>query len=289
MSDSTFQFKSENFVLFDDIKDMEVPLVSGDWIAILQCERGKFNTTLNGKQYVLGVNDVLLCSPRTIIEQSMMSPDFKGRIICISERLGRDIFPYSAKIWQQAFYMSRQCMITLPDEFVTEMNIDWEYLKHCIVERDNAYYMDMMRCLIQAMLYRISYRLDSLIQMPEREDNPDALQSKDFIARSFFDLVAQTTPTPRSVAWYADKLHKTPKYLSMVVKQTSGYPALEWIQRAATVEIADLLKNSPKSVKEICDELDFPSLSFFCRYVREHLGVSPMEYRRQKQQPGAQS
>ena len=121
--------------------------------------------------------------------------------------------------------------------------------------------------------------LDELIG---RIEAPETMQSRDVLTNAFFDLLASTTPKPRTVTWYADKLNKTPKYLSTVVKQTSGRPAFEWIQEAVTTEIANYLKNSPLTIKEICNELDFPSLSFFGRYVHEHLGVSPTEYRKQK-------
>lgn len=39
------------------------------------------------------------------------------------------------------------------------------------------------------------------------------------------------------------------------------------------------LKRTRKSIKEIANELDFPSLSFFGKYVKRYLGVSPREYR----------
>lgn len=277
--DSSFRFISEDFLLFDNIQDMDLQSVNDEWIIILQCERGRFNVEFNGKHHSLAPNDLLLCSPKTIVEQSMMSPDFRGRAIGISERLCKEIFPNSAKIWRQAFYMRQQCKVSLPEKLIADLNIDWEYLKCRIVERDNEYYMDMMRCLIQSLLYRISHMLDELIG---RIEAPETMQSRDVLTNVFFDLLASTTPKPRTVTWYADKLNKTPKYLSTVVKQTSGRPAFEWIQEAVTTEIANYLKNSSLTIKEICNELDFPSLSFFGRYVHEHLGVSPTEYRKQK-------
>lgn len=47
----------------------------------------------------------------------------------------------------------------------------------------------------------------------------------------------------------------------------------------AIKDIQTLLKSPEKSIKEIVNELEFPSLSFFGRYVRKHLGVSPRQYR----------
>jgi AraC-like DNA-binding protein len=46
-------------------------------------------------------------------------------------------------------------------------------------------------------------------------------------------------------------------------------------------DIIRMLKYSDKSIKEIALELDFPNISFFGKYVKAHLGVSPKAYRRQ--------
>ena len=35
------------------------------------------------------------------------------------------------------------------------------------------------------------------------------------------------------------------------------------------------LRNSDKSIKEIAEEFNFPNQSFFGKYVKAHLGVSP--------------
>jgi len=45
--------------------------------------------------------------------------------------------------------------------------------------------------------------------------------------------------------------------------------------------IRQQLRYSNKTIKEICNELDFPNLSFFGKFVREHMGMSPTEYRQQ--------
>ena len=248
--DNSFKFISENFLLFDDIKDWEIPAVNEEWIVMLRCKHGRLNVELNGKQHSLVPNDILHCMPKMIVEHSMMSPDFSGSIVAISERLNRDIFPNSAKIWRQMFHITQLGKISLSEEHITDLDVDWDYLKRRIVECDNEYYMDMMRCLLQSFLYRISHIMDEVIG---RIAAPEIMQSKDFLTNAFLGLLASTTPKQRSVTWYADKLNKTPKYLSTVVKQTSGRTASAWIQEAVTTEIAYYLNNSPKTIKEICN------------------------------------
>ena len=166
-------------MLFDDIHDLDIPKNNDVWILLLQCERGRFDAELNGKHFLIRKNDLLFCTPQTIVNHSRMSPDFKGRIIGMSERLNKEIFPNSAKIWRQAFLLRQRGRISLSEEFIEDMQTDWDYLKCRIVEQDNNYYMDMMRCLIQALIYRISDRLDALIGSI---DTPDCMHSKEYLS-----------------------------------------------------------------------------------------------------------
>ena len=39
-------------------------------------------------------------------------------------------------------------------------------------------------------------------------------------------------------------------------------------------------------VKEISTELDFPNLSFFGKFVKQHLGMAPTEYRQKNLKEG---
>ena len=86
----------------------------------------------------------------------------------------------------------------------------------------------------------------------------------------------------RSVKKYAEALCITPKYLSFISKNVSGKTALEWIHQSTTETIVRYLRNSNMSIKEIADTLNFPNLSFFGKFTKSQLGMSPTEYRRQQ-------
>ena len=83
----------------------------------------------------------------------------------------------------------------------------------------------------------------------------------------------------RSVSYFANQLCYSPKYVSSVVKQVSGRTALEWIDEYAMEQIKIQLKHSDKSIKEIADNLNFSNQTFFGKYVKAHLGMSPARYR----------
>jgi len=94
-------------------------------------------------------------------------------------------------------------------------------------------------------------------------------------------IKSKSEPKKRSVSYYAERLYITPKYMSTTVKKISGKTALEWINEYVIEDIKRQLAFSSKSIKEIADYLMFPSISFFGKYVKKHLGVSPKEFRRQ--------
>lgn len=269
-------FVSDSFIMFEEIDKTDIPETKENWLVFLLCERGRFSIKLDKGTFFLNANDLLLCSLKSVLKNSMSSPDFKGKLVGIKEKLGRGMIPNSAKIWQTVFKMRQNCIMHLSKESVDELQIDYAYLRHKIEQSTNSYYSEMMRCAIQTLIYSVSNTLESALEIAESKK---MLQSKDYLAEAFFRLLAETFPKPRCVTWYSDRLYKSPKYLSTVIRQISGRTPLEWITDAAVAEITDLLENSPKSIKEICDELNFPSLSYFGRYVRQHLGMSPTQYR----------
>lgn len=100
--------------------------------------------------------------------------------------------------------------------------------------------------------------------------------------QKFVMLLSSMDYTERQVAFYANKLCITPKYLSTLCQQISGKSASKWINNFMIERIRRQLCYSEKSIKEIADDLDFPNVSFFGRYVKKHLGYSPISYRNMK-------
>ena len=86
--------------------------------------------------------------------------------------------------------------------------------------------------------------------------------------------------TERNVAYYASRLCITPKYLSKLIKQATGRSAPDWIDAYVILEAKNLLRYSGKSIKEIVQDLNFPSQSVFYKYFKSHTGLTPSEYRK---------
>ena len=65
------------------------------------------------------------------------------------------------------------------------------------------------------------------------------------------------------------------------MKAVSRRTPNEWIDDYIILELRVQLKNTTKTIKEIARDLNFPNQSFLGKFFREHVGISPLRYRRQ--------
>ena len=103
--------------------------------------------------------------------------------------------------------------------------------------------------------------------------------SQDALYARFMDLLFVHHRWERSVAFYASKMCITSKYLTAVVKAVSGKTPTKWIQEETIKEIERMLCHTRMPIKEIVYRLNFPNASFFGKYFKQYVGVSPKEYR----------
>ena len=99
------------------------------------------------------------------------------------------------------------------------------------------------------------------------------------IFEQFIKLVTEHHSSQRNMAFYAEHLCLTPKYLSKLVKQVSGRSAPDWIDSFVILEAKNMLKYSDATIKEIVYQLHFPNQSVFYKFFKSHTGLTPSEYR----------
>ena len=102
---------------------------------------------------------------------------------------------------------------------------------------------------------------------------------KEELANKFFSLIMKHFKENKDVAFYADKLCITSKYLTMVIKETSGKSAKDWIVEYIILEIKALLKNTSLNIQEIAIRTNFANQSSLGRFFRKHTGMSLSQYR----------
>ena len=102
------------------------------------------------------------------------------------------------------------------------------------------------------------------------------------ITNQFKHLVEKNFIEIRVVQQYAEMLHITPKYLSEAVKETTGKSPRDIINDILLLEAKVLLGSTDKTVTEIAHQLHFEDQSHLNRFIKQHLGCTPLQYRKDR-------
>lgn len=258
----------------------ELPISNGslkiNMFVLTACVRGRMELEINSEHHTLDSNSMLICTPNCLITNCMLSPDFEGMILCLSQRIITESLSES-DIWNRAFRFSTNPIVHVREDSLRLLKIYgslfYEYKKN----KRKTFQKEIITSIMRAALYEILSDVDT----DTTSVGNNLLRQSDVLFKRFMELLTSCKVKPRTVNWYANRLCVTPKYLSTVCKQVSGKTAFEWINEYVGVDIKHMLKNTNLSIKEITDELNFPNMSFFGKYCRNHFGISPSEYRKQ--------
>lgn len=272
-------YTDEGIALHADIR--ELPIDGGtiriNMLTIVACTDGKMQFELNAQAYTLHRNEVLVCRPNDMIDNCMLSPDFGGAVLCLSQRGVLEQMSES-ELWDKAFYFATNPIVRVSEKNQRMYNLYSAILLEKIKSERSPYHREIIVAVVKAMLYEL---LASVEKEKPVAYGSGLIRQREVLFKRFIELLSGTRIKPRSVSWYADRLCVTPKYLSTVSKQVSGKTAFEWINEYVLIDIRFWLKQSNKTIKEIANMLNFPNISFFGKYCRTHFGVSPTEYRKQ--------
>lgn len=252
--------------------DFDIPFKM-DVTTIILCSQGKIKGKVNLKSYAPEAPGLFIVLPDQILQYEYISADFKGDFIIMSQQFTHDLllniherFPLFQSIQDNSW-------IPLSVEELQSM-LDYFYMfKKTIQMENNPHRTDIIKHLVQAFFYSSEYHLHKITSTEKQS-------KQDILVKRFLDLVKINFKRERGVSFYADQLCLTPKYLSKVVKQNSEKSASEWISDFVTLESKALLRSTNMTIQQISDELNFPSQSFFGKYFKRCVGVSPKRYRK---------
>ena len=182
------------------------------------------------------------------------------------------------KVFQDSLHLLDNPCITL-DEFQMSLANDYFNLARKIVGAPFTNKKEIIGSLLTSLTY-LSTDVWAQ-QVAEARKNSDSQRSARLnqVFERFIALVNEHHCSERGMAFYADKLCLTPKYLSTLIKQASGRSAPDWIDDFVILEAKNLLKYTDLAIKEIVYKLHFPNQSVFFKFFKAHTGLTPSEYR----------
>ncbi len=237
---------------------------------------GTTRLRINGKPYELRPNTLFIFNENTVIEQVKASIRSSGYMLTYSRSyLNRIHVDTQDVISIYHGFMGEPCITVDPDE-ASYIN-DLSKLMRATLAGDatTANRDRVLAALFAAMFHYVM----GIIPKHTFVGQADVSNRTDELFNRFVALLREHCRTQRSVEFYAAQMGITPKYLSLILKKKSGRNASKLIDEAVVYEAKRLLKYSGLSIGEISDNLNFTSQSFFGKYFKQRVGVSPSRYK----------
>jgi AraC family transcriptional regulator, transcriptional activator of pobA len=243
-----------------------------DVVVAIICIRGSFKGTVNLKQYNAEAPCLFIVLADQILQYEYFSEDFSGLFIVMSKRFLENLFMNMQESIPLFLSVQENPWTPLTKDELDSMTEYYSMLQKTIRKKDNPHRIEIVKHLTQAFFYGSSYQFHKI-------PGVDKKSKQDILLEKFLNHVKTYFREQRGAGFYADKLCLTPKYLSKVISESSGKSANDWIDNHVTLEAKALLKSTNMTIQQISDELNFPSQSFFGKYFKRHVGISPKEYR----------
>lgn len=274
---SHINYNDGDMAFIDDLEsipDFEAVRI-GVHVALL-CESGQMQLDVNGHTQVICEDEILICPTSGIIDNVMVSSDFKCKILCMTNNILGSLSFGNSQLLHQAVYVEKINIIPL-DKKAKERFLNYYALGKQVAYDDvtHPFHKEMMQSLVQSFLFFIFGHFQKFLSSVE----PTPYNYGEKLFERFLGLLSKEPIKRHSVDYYADKLCVTPKYLTIICNRISQKTASEWIRDFTIDEIRYYLRNTDKSIKEISSSLDFPSVQAFGKYVYHNLGFYPKEYR----------
>lgn len=245
-------------------------------------KQGYIHGILNLQEFKVEAGSLIFITPGTIVEPLDMSEDFQVVGIGVPADMFHvahngqlpDLFNGQLKhgiqkVDEKATQLLNHMVLLLWD-VATKLNSMEEQHDNTNREKNNQQ-------VIYNMLSTITSYYNALFDI--HQPSISTQRSANDIFDRFIYLVNAHCKEHRQLAFYAEKICITERYLGTVIRQASGITAKDWIDRAVITAAKVMLRYSNLQIAEIAERLHFPNPSFFCKYFKRLEGCTPQEYK----------
>lgn len=237
------------------------------------CHAGKAQFSMMDKTYAVEAGDWVIWPLGSEIYDALYSDDFEADFLLVERSFLIENNPEITWATKGYVFIKENPVFRLDERGKGLLQADFGLIRERL-SQSNIFRREILGRVLQIFLLDLWNVYEDAINRQEELNNVSAC-----LFHRFMDLVRQYSTSEREVAFYADRLCVSPKYLSEIVKKGSGRPASYWINGYATQEIVAMLKKPEMTLTAISERMGFYNPAHFSRFVKKMLGMSPSEYR----------
>ena len=270
------QIEKHGYCVFDltKAKDKDaITPISAKYQCILMCTSGEATIEANMQHITLRKGDCL-CFNNVLYKKTLdMNDDFKAKVLVCDRS-----YAFDAIVGIPTGYV--ELIYTMPMVKVEENNLlrlitsYFEILDLLQYERLGLKHSEVASSAFRSLMILMA-------GIRGGNDSQNFIFSHgDIYFRRFVELIDEHVKQEHEVAFYANKLNITAKYLSEVCKAKSGFKAKEIISTFLISKIKQEIVMSGKSIKTIAYEYGFADQSSMGKFFSKINGMSPGEFKK---------
>ena len=243
--------------------------------AFMVVDKGWMTIHYNGRELTFYPNDLYIYSPGLPVDVIATSDDLHGYCLMADEHV-----TIEAPSVHDLVHLAYLPIVQLHEP---KQTLASDAAQHLIMKmREIIGYLHsnhIHKGEVLRMLYSI-FLLDLQNAQQRAIVHRQTPQRVEEIFIGFIRLLPSHFAEHHDIAFYADRLHITPVYLSRVVRQVTGCTVVDYINQMLLMEASFLLRMSPMSITQIADHLHFADTPSFSKFFSRLKGMSPKEYRK---------
>jgi len=266
----------DDFILFknDHDDDSERRFIISDGIFISIVYQGKLTVQINSQKEIVESPSIITIFPDCFFDYSDLSEDALIHSIFISLQAIED------SLLEINLGLLSKMKFTPVNKIKYKTIENLKKLQNVLSTlysiKEKSIHVSILKSLFIAFFNQIAESYSVL--------DPIGQSVKDIrlreITHQFLVLLDNTYPRERGVAYYAQKLNVSPKYLSFAVKNITSFQAIKWINNMIILDAKRLLSNTELSVEKISEKLKYKSSTFFISLFKEKTGFTPNQFRK---------
>ena len=266
-----------DFLYSTDFCAMNDPQLSHTCIHLI-CTAGEGSFVFNERQYHIRKNDMIVMQKPNRASNLSAGSDLKVEWFAADYKFLQNLLPSNNFSIGGSISLNINPIVTLTDQQAVTLLADIHRLRDRMGERSHEFYRELMGSLCLTMIY------DIFVPHSQRDAAAAHTDRTAYIVKQLMKILSTgISSTEREVAYYAQRLNVSPKYLSSTVKRITGQSVSKYIHRHTVPIMKEYLENEHLSLTQIAELMNFSSLSHFSHYCTKHLGQSPSEYRQSLQ------
>lgn len=252
-----------------------------DALGVMVCLEGTISMTINDRNVELTRGTAAMILPNCTYTLNGCSDAARGSLCAVSRSLMTDMKIDVQQVIPIGMHLFHNPCFHLKDKDL-ELYIRYIEMIRMVSSKSINHNNEMILGIARSLMAFIHEVMEHEVENNDSKSAPNVNNRNMRLFEEFMQLLTNNFRSEHQIGFYADKLCLTPKYLSLLIKQTSGRSVSDWIDYCIITEAKSLLRYSDMSIQQVAYTLHFPTPSFFGTYFKRHVGMTPGDFRQRE-------